>query len=122
MSRKVNSSAPSASYCLASSTGSPASRRFSKLTPLTTRPSSTSRHGMTRTASSLPEYISILLRFAHGTQELEYLVVHTGRGGQHRPGSRGPRLTGQVGDDTSGGPHLRHAGGVIPNVTAESQC
>ena len=34
----------------ASSTGSPASRRSWKLMPLTTRPASTSRHGMTRTA------------------------------------------------------------------------
>ena len=34
-----------------SSTGSPASRRSTKLTPLTTRPSCTSRHGMTRTAT-----------------------------------------------------------------------
>ena len=52
-SRNVNSSAPSASYTAANSTGSPASRRFSKLTPLTTRPSSTSRQGMTRVATSL---------------------------------------------------------------------
>src|ERR1700761_4985105 len=51
MSRKVSSSAPSASYRRANSTGSPASRRFSKLTPLTTRPASTSRQGMTRTAT-----------------------------------------------------------------------
>jgi hypothetical protein len=50
MSRKVSSSAPSASYVRASSTGSPASRRSVKLTPLTTRPASTSRHGITRTA------------------------------------------------------------------------
>src|SRR6476659_8626814 len=58
MSRKVSSSAPSASYTRAISTGSPASRRPVKLTPLTTRPASTSRHGMTRTArlmrTSLP--------------------------------------------------------------------
>src|SRR4051794_28217891 len=50
MSRKVSSSAPSASYTRAISTGSPASRRSTKFTPLTTRPASTSRHGMTRTA------------------------------------------------------------------------
>src|SRR3954452_8731433 len=48
MSRKVSSSAPSASYTRASSTGSPASRRPTKLTPLTTRPAVTSRQGMTR--------------------------------------------------------------------------
>src|SRR3954464_12722588 len=34
---------------IAASTGSPASRRLTKLTPLTTRPSFTSRQGMTRT-------------------------------------------------------------------------
>src|SRR4029077_15060473 len=49
MSRKHNSSAPAASYAMAASTGSPASRRSTKLTPLTTRPSFTSRQGMTRT-------------------------------------------------------------------------
>src|SRR4051812_24653851 len=50
MSRKVSSSAPSASYTRAISTGSPASRRPVKFTPLTTRPASTSRQGITRTA------------------------------------------------------------------------
>src|SRR5207237_10009404 len=49
MSRKHNSSAPAASYAIAASTGSPASRRSTKLTPLTTRPSLTSRQGITRT-------------------------------------------------------------------------
>src|SRR6202051_4423588 len=43
---------------MAASTGSPASRRLMKLTPLTTRPSLTSRQGMTRafrvTAPTLP--------------------------------------------------------------------
>src|SRR3954464_2872506 len=34
---------------MAASTGSPASRRSANLTPLTTRPSFTSRQGMTRT-------------------------------------------------------------------------
>src|SRR4051812_37647765 len=53
MSRKVSSSAPSASYSRAISTGSPASRRFWKLTPLTTRPASTSRHGITLTATPI---------------------------------------------------------------------
>src|SRR5579883_3487650 len=48
MSRKHNSSAPSRSYILACSTGSPASTRSTKFTPLTTRPSFTSRQGMTR--------------------------------------------------------------------------
>src|ERR1700722_3465270 len=48
MSRKQSSSAPAASYAIAASTGSPASRRSTKLTPLTTRPSFTSRQGITR--------------------------------------------------------------------------
>src|ERR1700733_3057265 len=38
---------------MAASTGSPASRRLTKLTPLTTRPSFTSRQGMTRTLNIL---------------------------------------------------------------------
>src|SRR5215213_4346534 len=53
MSRKTSSSAPSASYRTASSTGSPASRMLMKLVPLTTRPLSTSRQGMTRFSSML---------------------------------------------------------------------
>src|ERR1017187_653322 len=51
MSRKTSSSAPSPLYRSASSTGSPASRRLTKLTPLTTRPPVTSRQGMMRLAS-----------------------------------------------------------------------
>ena len=51
MSRKTSSSAPSCSYRAATCTGSPASRRLTKLVPLTTRPWSTSRHGITRLAS-----------------------------------------------------------------------
>src|SRR5262252_7549816 len=39
---------------MAASTGSPASRKLTKLMPLTTRPSLTSRHGMTRTLSTRP--------------------------------------------------------------------
>ena len=38
MSRNASSSAPCSSYRRATSTGSPASRRLTKLTPLTTRP------------------------------------------------------------------------------------
>ncbi len=53
MSRKHSSSAPAASYSAACSTGSPASRKDTKLTPLTTRPSFTSRHGMTRNFNML---------------------------------------------------------------------
>src|SRR5690606_6385914 len=39
------------------STGSPASRRFWKRTPLTTRPASTSRQGITRTATATPSSV-----------------------------------------------------------------
>src|ERR1700752_4080780 len=41
---------------MAASTGSPASRRSTKLTPLTTRPSLTSRQGMTRTLNDISGY------------------------------------------------------------------
>src|SRR3990170_74299 len=61
MSRKVSSSASSSSYRRATSTGSPASRKETNRTPLTTRPSFTSRHGMILLASmfagSLPFYL-----------------------------------------------------------------
>src|ERR1700674_5995125 len=43
---------------MAASTGSPASRRSTKLTPLTTRPSLTSRQGMTRTLNITPSCAS----------------------------------------------------------------
>jgi len=46
ISKKVISSAPSSLYLLATSTGSPASLRPTKFTPLTTRPSLTSRQGI----------------------------------------------------------------------------
>ena len=46
ISSSTNSSAPSLSYSLAHSTGSPASRRLTKLVPFTTRPSLTSRQGI----------------------------------------------------------------------------
>lgn len=51
MSRKTSSSAPSSLYFLPSSMGSPASFRSTKLVPLTTRPSLTSRQGMIRLLS-----------------------------------------------------------------------
>src|ERR1700682_6301645 len=53
MSRNTSSSPPCASYAIAASTGSPASRRSTNRTPFTTRPSLTSRHGMMRLASML---------------------------------------------------------------------
>jgi len=52
ISRNTSSSAPSRSYRSATSTGSPASRSWTKFVPLTTRPRSTSRHGMIRLAST----------------------------------------------------------------------
>src|SRR5262249_49131177 len=48
MSRMTSSSTPSALYRLASSPGSPAARRSSKLIPFTTWPSRTSRQAMMR--------------------------------------------------------------------------
>src|ERR671935_35855 len=51
MSRNTSSSAPSESYRDASAIGSPASRSATKRVPFTTRPRSTSRHGMIRFAS-----------------------------------------------------------------------
>src|SRR5439155_18523591 len=59
------SSAPAASYAIAASTGSPASRRSTKLTPLTTLPSLTSRQGMTRTLNIK----GLLSRGAGGTDQ-----------------------------------------------------
>src|SRR5437763_16222794 len=43
---------------MAASTGSPASRRLTKLTPLTTRPSLTSRQGITRTLNIVVDPLS----------------------------------------------------------------
>src|SRR5436190_4231889 len=67
MSRNTSSSPPSASYRAASSTGSPASRMSTKFVPLTTRPLSTSRHGITRlsnTSALLQELLRLLDREA----------------------------------------------------------
>ena len=65
ISRKVSSSAPSASYSFACSTGSPASIRSTKLMPLTTLPSLTSRHGITR---------ALNIRGLHGLKFLAHLL------------------------------------------------
>ena len=51
MSRNTNSSACCLSYAMAHSTGSPASRRFTKFVPFTTRPSVTSKQGIILFAS-----------------------------------------------------------------------
>src|ERR1700688_537632 len=58
ISRNTISSAPSWSYSAASSTGSPASLISANRTPLTTRPSSTSRQGMIRFAGTRPQYVT----------------------------------------------------------------
>src|SRR5262249_3560076 len=81
MSRKVNSSAPAVSYATAASTGSPASRRLTKLMPLTTRPSLTSRQGITRTLNMVP------CRCNAGTRNIGHAsAVHRSR--QHRRDQR----------------------------------
>src|SRR5437899_1135598 len=59
MSRKTISSAPSSRYCLASSTGSPASLSPLNLTPLTTLPSLTSRHGIIRLARGTLSHLQL---------------------------------------------------------------
>src|SRR5579863_4206265 len=56
MSKKQSSSAPWRSYSCATSTGSPASRRPEKPTPLTTLPPLTSRQGIIRFASIDPGF------------------------------------------------------------------
>src|SRR6476660_7362707 len=75
-SRNVSSSAPPLSYRCASSTGSPASRSPSKLMPLTTRPASTSRHGITRTATAMTSPVV-----------LQRLLLDCRRGGEGGIGS-----------------------------------
>src|SRR5690606_1304395 len=103
-----------------SSTGSPASRRFAKFTPLTTLPSSTSRHGMTRTATSLCCCMSVVLRCAGGGKDVENLGVYPRGGRQRRARLRRPGRTVQVGDDAAGGAHQGDSGGVVPDVVAET--
>src|SRR6185312_10630985 len=85
MSRKVSSSAPAASYATAASTGSPASRRSTKLTPLTTRPSFTSRKGMTRTLNMNPLPMASSSEMGTGSHE----------GNASKKSSRGARAADQ---------------------------
>ena len=59
ISRKTSSSAPALSYAAAISTGSPASFKFTKLTPFTTRPLCTSRHGIILFVSIRPPPIVV---------------------------------------------------------------
>src|SRR5712691_949893 len=53
---------------MAASTGSPASRKSTKLTPLTTRPSLTSRQGITRTLNILKKLLGRRARVADQRQ------------------------------------------------------
>src|SRR6202047_2135422 len=59
---------------MAASTGSPASRRSTKLTPLTTRPSLTSRQGITRTLNM--QNSSIMIRSDQSDRDLIFLFEH----------------------------------------------
>src|SRR5580698_712474 len=58
---------------MAASTGSPASRRSTKLTPLTTRPSLTSRQGITRILNIIVDYPSPLIH--HPTCNIFFHVL-----------------------------------------------
>jgi len=46
--------------------------------------------------------------------------VHTGGGGQRGTRIGCPLVSGQGGDDTTGGPYQGHTGGVIPHVVTET--
>ncbi len=60
ISRKTNSSAPCSSYRRACSTGSPASRKLTKFTPLTTRPSLMSRQGIILFANIFLQWLQVV--------------------------------------------------------------
>ena len=66
MSSSTSSSAPWLSYSMAHSTGSPASRRPTKLVPFTTRPFFRSRQGMIRLAYMLTPPFPALPRSSPG--------------------------------------------------------
>src|SRR5690606_23204621 len=129
ISKRTSSSAPSRSYASASSTGSPASRKFPNRTPLTTRPSRMSRQGMMRFASILrllsPRFR--LHRRAHGGDGFRQIhsprvegLAHDGAG-DAPPGQRGDGHKVLDGRDAArgdhphpGGEHLLEAGQVGP--------
>src|SRR6516164_3373604 len=95
ISRNTSSSAPSSEYRRPASTGSPASRRLTKLMPLTTRPSFTSRQGMIRLASigqSLLDFDSSFVEGLADDDTVESPVVQLTemphiRNGRHAAGS-----------------------------------
>jgi len=70
ISRKTSSSAPASLYIFATSTGSPASIKLTKLTPFTTLPFFTSRHGMIRFANIL------FLLFINCQSSLKLSILH----------------------------------------------
>src|SRR3954470_949991 len=80
ISRKHSSSAPSLSYRAAISTGSPASRRSTKLTPFTTRPAVTSRQGITRLASGTLSLLDRLVGRSLGFFQVELAFVERAAG------------------------------------------
>src|SRR5690348_10729335 len=67
---------------MAASTGSPASRRSTNCTPLTTRPSLTSRHGMTRTLNML-HYNFRASAFEPCMPEFSDYVIYADESGDH---------------------------------------
>src|SRR6185295_11878103 len=85
MSRKTSSSAPSSEYRRPHSMGSPASRNPTKLTPLTTRPSLTSRQGMMRLANirtcfqCVLEFDESLIKGLADDHSVEARFLHLGK-------------------------------------------
>src|SRR5699024_1213408 len=113
-----------------------------KLTPLTTRPSSTSRQGITRVASVMPGSPPVPgpgarslglrgrasaagLGEVRGVAELphdaEDLLVRPGAGRQHRLGIGGPLVPCQVGAVPALGMYVICAGQFVPRLVAETE-
>src|SRR5580704_16223836 len=93
---------------MAHSTGSPASRRSTKFTPLTTRPSFTSRQGMTRTLSTDPSRGSDQSKRLNGIEPSVIERAPDDRAGKARaigrrqPGDVVDRSKAARGDDRNG--------------------
>src|ERR1700733_3036753 len=98
---------------MAASTGSPASRRSTKLTPLTTRPSLTSRQGITRTLN--------IKKTPRPRREQRFHVVERGKAARRDDGYRDAfgeldrrleiealqqAVAGNVGEDDRGNPRI----------------
>src|ERR1700732_4404766 len=95
---------------MAASTGSPASRRSTKLTPLTTRPSLTSRQGITRTLNM--QNSSIMIRSDQSDHDLIFLFEHDLRANAFRVCRQRKPVA----------PFPDHALGRRPRVTDQRQC